>query len=152
VWRYLNGLFLLFAGALVGSIGFPHSDVAGQYRLQKGQSFWPEADEQWKTAYLLGYLDAETIYRSNMDLKLKGLCTASGKKWIDDFDYEFPLLQMQATIIDLQSGLDDFYKDDRNRGQVGMYPAQRIVRLKLAGRSQAEIDAAEQEAHGVAPR
>jgi hypothetical protein len=147
VWRCINGLFLLFVGALVGSIGFPHSDVAGQYRLQKGQSLWPEADEQWKTAYLLGYLDAETIYRSNMDVKLKGLCTTSGKKWIDDFEYEFPLLQGQATVMDLQSGLDDLYKDGNH---VPMYPAQRIVRLKLARRSQAEIDAAEQVAHDVA--
>jgi hypothetical protein len=146
MWRSLNGLVLLFVGVLVASIGFTPSDVAGQYRLQRGQAFWAEADEQLKTAYLLGYLDAESIYRSNMDLHLKGLCTVSGKKWIDDFEYKFPLLPMQMPIMDLQNGLDGFYKDDRSN--VGMYPAQRVVRLKLAGRSQAEIDAAEQEAHG----
>jgi hypothetical protein len=130
-------------GALFGSVEFPSSDAAGQYRLQKGQTFWVDANEQMKTAYLLGYLDAETIYRSNMDTRLKALCTASGKQWIDDFDYKFPLLSVPGTVMDLQKGLNDYYKDDHNH--TGMFPAQRVVRLKLAGRSQSEIDAAEQE-------
>jgi hypothetical protein len=141
--RSLNSLVVLFVGALIGSIGFPHSGAAKQYRLQKGQAFWTDADEQSKTAYLLGYLDAETIYRSNMDLKLKPRCTETGNKWIDDFDYKFPLLEAPATVMDLQRGLDDFYKDNHN--PIGMFPAQRIVRLRLARRSQSEIDAAARE-------
>jgi hypothetical protein len=68
MWRSLNGVVLLFVGAVVGSIGFPHSGAARQYRLHKGQGFWIDADEHWKTAYLLGYLDAETIYRSSIDM------------------------------------------------------------------------------------
>jgi len=142
--RSLNSLVVLFVGALVGSVGFPHAGAAKQYRLQKGQTFWTDANEQSKTAYLLGYLDAETIYRSNMDLKLKPRCTESGNKWIDDFDYKFPLLEGPATVMDLQRGLDDLYKD--NHSPIGMFPAQRIVRLRLAGRSQSEIDAATREA------
>jgi hypothetical protein len=140
--RSINAVILLFVGGLIGSVGFSQANAALQYRLQNGQSFWITADEQSKTAYLLGYLDAETIYRSNMDLKLKPLCTASGQKWVDDFDYGFPLIEPPATIADLQQGLDDFYTTDR---VIGMFPAQRIVRLKLAGRSQSEMDAAEQE-------
>lgn len=146
----LNSLIVLFVGALVGSVGFPHAGAAKQYRTQKGQAFWSEADEQSKTAYLLGYLDAETIYRSNMDLKLKPRCTESGNKWIDDFDYKFPLLEASASVMDLQRGLDDFFKD--NPSPIGMFPAQRIVRLRLAGRSQSEIDAVAREAIEGAPR
>jgi hypothetical protein len=53
MWHSLKGVVLLFVGALIGSIGFTHSGAAGQNRLQKGQGFWIDADEQWKTAYLL---------------------------------------------------------------------------------------------------
>lgn len=140
--RSLNAIVLLFVGALIGSIGFPQPGTARQYSLQRGRGFRSDADDEVKTAYLLGYLDA---YRSNMDLKLKPLCTTSGKKWIDDFDYTFPLPNVPATITDSQNGLDEFYKDQDH--QIGMFPAQRIVRLRLAGRSQSEIDAAEQESH-----
>lgn len=138
----LTSIVLLFVGGLIGSVGFSPANAARQYRLQKGQSFWINAGEQWKTAYLLGYLDAETIYRSNMDLKLKRLCTTSGQKWVNDFDYGFPLIEPPVTVADLQKGLDNFYRNDH---AIGMFPAQRIVRLKLAGRSQSEIDAAERE-------
>ena len=138
--RRLNSVVLLFVGALAGSIGFPRSGAARQYRLQEGQAFWISAGDQQKTAYLLGYLDAETIYRSNMDLKLRTLCTPPGKKWINDFEYGFPLLAAPATVVDLQKGLDDFYRDHDG---MGMFPAQKIVRLKLARRPQSEIDEAE---------
>jgi hypothetical protein len=114
----LSAIILLFVGGLIGSVGFYQVDAARQYRLQRGQSFWINANEQWKTAYLLGYLDAETIYRSNMDVKLKGLCGAPGQKWVSDFDYGFPLLEPPATIADLQKGLDDFYK---NAHPIGMF-------------------------------
>lgn len=140
--RTLNAIALLFAGTLIGST-FTNLSAAKQYRLQKGQGFWVTANEHEKTAYLVGYLDAETIYRSNMDLKLKSLCTTPGQKWVRNFELGFPLLEPPATILDLQKGLDDFYK---NGHPIGMFPAQRIVRLKLAGRSQSEIDAAEREA------
>jgi hypothetical protein len=150
MWRSLNGVVLLLVGALIGSIGFPHSGAARQYRLQKGRGFWLDADEQSKTAYLLGYLDSETIYRSSIDLSLKARCTDSGKQWIDDFEYKFPLLDVPLTIADLQKGLDDFYKDDRN--PMGMFPAQRIVRLGLVGRPQSEIDDAKREASDGTPR
>ena len=143
--RSLNAIVLLFVGALIGSIGFPQPGTARQYSLQRGRGFWIDANDDVKTGYLLGYLDAETIYRSNMDLRLKPLCTTSGKKWNDDFDYTFPLPNVPATITDLQNGLDEFYKDQDH--QIGMFPAQRIVRLRLAGRSQSEIDAEEQESH-----
>jgi hypothetical protein len=146
--RNLKGVILFLVGALVGSIGLPRSGAAEQYRLQRGQGFWSVASEPQKTAYLLGYLDAETIYRSNMDLKLKPQCAESGKKWLDDFEYKFPLLDESATIVDLQKGLDDFYEHN----DIAMFPAQRIVRLKLAGRPQAEIDAAERATQDGAAR
>ena len=123
-------------------------DRRSAYRLQQGQTFWSVSNGPQKTAYLLGYLDAETIYRSDMDLKLKPQCTESGKKWIDDFEYKFPLLDDSTTIVDLQKGLDDFYENNHR----AMFPAQRIVRLRLAGRTQAEIDAAVRETQDGAAR
>ena len=99
MWRILNGVVLLFVVALIGAMGFPRFSAGQRYKLQKGQSFWVGADEEVKTAYLQGYLDAESIYRSNMDLKLKPLCTTSGQKWIDDFDYTFPLLDVRMPRV-----------------------------------------------------
>jgi hypothetical protein len=145
----LNSVALVFVAAFSGLVMFPHSDPAQQYRLQRGYGYWSEATEEMKTAYLQGYLDAETIYRSSMDEGLKPRCPDAGKQWIDDFEYKFPLLN--AEIMKLQQGLDDFYKDDDGR-DIGMFRAQRVVRLVLAGRPQSEVDQAKWEARHGAPR
>jgi hypothetical protein len=84
-----------------------------------------------------------------MNQGLKPRCTDGGKQWIDDFEYKFPLLD--AETMKLQQGLDNFYKDDDGR-DIGMFPAQRVVRLVLAGRPQSEVDQAKWEARHGAPR
>ena len=68
----LNAIVFLLIGVLIGWVLLPQLGAAQQYRLQQGPAFWSTANEGAKTAYLLEYLDAETIYRSNMDLKFEG--------------------------------------------------------------------------------
>jgi hypothetical protein len=117
------GLSGLLTRAQPGRIGFKKVKDSGSTPTNNG-----------RLPTCLGYLDAETIYRSNIDLSLKPRCTDSGKQWIDDFEYKFPLLDATKTIMELQDGLNDFYKG-RSNPSIAMFPAQRIVRLGIGGTS-----------------
>jgi hypothetical protein len=51
--RSLNAIVLVSVGALIGSIGFPQPGTARQYRLQKGQGFWIDADDELRSLIVL---------------------------------------------------------------------------------------------------
>ncbi len=128
---------LLAAIGLLG-FGFVIRDVIAQeYHPETGYQFWKQANDTVKTAYLLGYADAESHYRFVLD-RLKPLSTDAAKRSIEDFEYKIPF-PGGATVPQLKEGIDEFYKDWRNRS-LSLFIAGNIVRLQLVGRPQSEID------------
>jgi len=133
-------LGLLLIGAVLGAGVFAKLKTAQEHRTMWGYAFWSKADGNLKITYLIGYFDAEQMYRTALDRGAKPLCAEAGKTWIEDFDQKIPLPN-NMTIKQTSDGLDEFYKDWKNQG-VNLWLAQRIVRLQIAGRPQAEIDEA----------
>ena len=141
-------LVILFSGALFGA-GFVVSlNAAQEYRPITGYAFWSKADGNLKFAYLIGYSDAEQIYRLAMDKGAKPLCTDAGKVWIEDFDQKTPMPN-NMTVKQLSEGIDEFYKDWKNQ-TINIPFAQNIVRLQIAGRPLAEIEEATRKARETA--
>lgn len=139
---------LLFIGALLGAGLVASLNAAQEYRPMTGYAFWSNADGNVKVAYLIGYADAEQLYRLALDKGAKPLCTSAGKAWIEDFDRKIPMPN-NATIKQVSEGIDEFYKDWKNQG-VHLHFAQNIVRLQIAGRPQAEIEEATRKAREAA--
>jgi len=140
----IKSLVLLLIGALLGASLVARLNAAQEYRPLTGYAFWSKADGNLKFAYLIGYSDAEQIYRFALDRGAKPLCAEAGKSWIEDFDQKIPMPK-SMTIRQLTEGIDEFYKDWRNQS-VQLHLAQNIVRLQIAGRSQAEIEEATKRA------
>jgi hypothetical protein len=142
--RLMKSFALLFVGMLLG-VSFVVSLRAGQeYRTRTGYAFWGKADGNVKFAYLLGYSDAEQMYRLVLDKAAKSICADAGKEWIEDFDRKIPMPN-NITFKQTTDGIDDFYKDWRNQS-IPLFLAQNIVRLQIAGRPQAEIEEATRKA------
>jgi hypothetical protein len=140
----MKSFALLFLGMLLG-ISFVVSLMAGQeYRTPTGYAFWSKADGNTKFAYLIGYSDAEQLYRFALDRGAKPLCADAGKVWIEDFDQKIPMPKNMTVKQELE-GIDEFYKDWKNQS-VQLHFAQNIVRLQIAGRPQGEIEEATRKA------
>jgi hypothetical protein len=135
-----RNLSLIVFGALLGAGFLAELNAKQSYRPETGYSFWKAADDNLKTAYLMGYADAEQLFRVVLDKGAKPLCTDEGKAWIADFDRKI-LEVPAATISQLKEGLDEFYRDWRNQS-VGLKLAQNIVKLQLAGRPADEVSEA----------
>jgi len=135
-----KNLILLFIGALFGAGLFASLDAEQEYRSATGYAFWSKADGNLKFAYLIGYSDAEQMYRLAMDKGAKPLCADAGKVWIEDLDRKIPMPN-NITIKQTIEGIDEFYKDWKNQS-VHLDLAQNIVRLQIAGRPQTEIEEA----------
>ena len=135
-----RGLAILSVGVMLG-VGFVAGlNAAQEYRKFTGYALWGGADGNVKFAYVVGYADAEQMYRLALDKGAKPLCADSGKEWIEDFERKIPM-PTNITVKQTIDGIDDFYKDWRNQS-VPLYFAQNIVRLQIVGRPQAEIDEA----------
>jgi hypothetical protein len=143
-----KSLVLLFIGALLGAGLIASLNAAQEHRSATGYAFWSKADGNIKIAYLIGYIDAEQFYRHGMDKGAKPLCAEAGKAWIEDFDQKIPMPN-NMTVSQVSQGLDEFYKDWKNQS-VDIYFAQQIVRLKIVGRPQQEIDEAIRRARAAA--
>ncbi len=146
--KLTQSFVLLFVGGLLGAGLFVGMNAAQEYRSVTGHAFWSKADDNLKVAYLIGYDDAEQVYRVALDEGAKPLCTDAGKAWIADFDRKFPM-SGSATIRQVKEGIDEFYKDWKNQS-VHLWVAQNIVRLQLAGRPPAEIEEATRKAREAA--
>lgn len=140
----IKSLALLFFGVLLGMCLVGGINAAQEYRKATGYAFWSKADDNAKFAYVIGYSDAEGVYRLVLDKGAKPHCTDAGKEWIEDFERKMPVPN-DMTIKQTIEGLDDFYRDWKNQS-VRLQLAQNIVRLQVAGRSQAEIDEATRKA------
>jgi len=82
---------LLFSGTLLG-VGLVVSlNATQEYRSTTGYAFWTKADGNLKSAYLIGYSDAEQMYRLALDKGAKPLCGDAGREWIEDFDRKIPM-------------------------------------------------------------
>lgn len=143
-----KSLVIFFMGALLGASLVGGLSVAQEYRSMTGYAFWSKADGNLKFAYLIGYSDAEQMYRLVLDKGAKPLCADAGKEWIDDFERKIPIPN-NITIKQTSEGIDEFYKDWKNQS-VQLYFAQNIVRLQIAGRPQAEIEEATRKAREAA--
>ena len=143
-----KNLVLLFSGVLLGAGLVASLNAAQEYRSMTGYAFWSKADGNLKFAYLIGYSDAEQMYRLALDKGAKPLCADAGKKWIEDFDRKIPMPN-NISIKQTSEGIDEFYKDWKNQG-VHLYFAQNIVRLQIAGRPQAEIEETTRKAREAA--
>jgi hypothetical protein len=133
-----KSLVQLFIGTLLGAGLVVGLNAAQEYRSATGYAFWSKAEGNLKFAYLIGYSDAEEIYRLALDKGAKPLCADAGKAWIEDFDRKI-LPPSSTTVKQTSEGIDEFYKDWKNQG-VHLYLAQNIVRLQIAGKPQAEIE------------
>lgn len=142
-----RNLALMFIGALLGAALVASVNAAQEYRPLTGYAFWSKADGNLKFAYLIGYSDAEQIYRFALDKGAKPLCADSGKAWIEDFDQKIPMPN-NITVKQLIDGIDEFYKDWKNQS-VQLHLAQNVVRLEIAGRPQPEIDEAIRKARAA---
>ena len=138
---------LLLIGALLGAGLVATLDASQEYRSATGYAFWSKADENVKYAYVVGYVDAEDLYRFALDRGAKPLCGDEGKAWIDDFDRKV-LAPDSETVKQAIEGVDEFYKDWKNQG-VQLRIAQNVVRMQIAGRPQAEIDEAVRKARAA---
>jgi hypothetical protein len=132
-----KSLTLLLAGALLGAVFVARLKAAQEYRKMTGYAFWRDASANDKFLYLMGYADAEQMYRLALDKGAKPLCSEAGKAWIEDFDRKLPV-PSNVTFKQTTQGIDDFYKDWKNQS-VPLELAQTVVRLQIAGRPQAEI-------------
>jgi len=103
-----HSFVLLFVGALIGAGLFASLNAAQEYRSATGYPFWSTADDNLKVAYLIGYSDAEQLYRIALDKGAKPLCADAGKVWIEDFDRKFPMPD-SATVRQTKEGIDEFY-------------------------------------------
>ena len=62
-----KGCALLLTGALFGVVFGGGLKAAQDYRTTTGYAFWSKADGNIKFAYLIGYADAELMYRLVLD-------------------------------------------------------------------------------------
>jgi hypothetical protein len=138
----------LFIGALLGVSLAAGLSAAQEYRSMTGYAFWSKADSNLKFAYLIGYFDAEQMYRLALDKGARSLCADAGRGWIEDFERKIPMPN-NITVKQTSEGIDEFYKDWRNQS-AHLYFAQNIVRLQIAGRPQAEIEEATRKAREAA--
>jgi hypothetical protein len=139
--RYLTkSLALLLVGVLLGAAFGARLKAAQEYRKTTGYAFWRDANDNAKFSYLMGYADAEQMYRLVLDKGAKPLCSDAGREWIEDFDRKLPV-PSNITFKQTTQGIDDFYKDWKNQS-VPLELAQNIVRLQIAGRPQTEIEEA----------
>lgn len=136
--KLTRSLILLLVGGLCEAALSARLSPAQEYRPVTGYAFWSKADANVKVAYLLGYSDAEQLYRMALDKGAKPLCTDAGKAWIDDFDRKIPM-PSNVTISQTSDGLDGFYKDWRNQS-ISLYVAKNIVTLQILGRPAPEIE------------
>jgi hypothetical protein len=143
-----KSLVLLFSGALLGAGLVASLNAAQEYRSVTGYPFWSKAEGNLKFAYLIGYSDAEQMYRLALDKGAKPLCADAGREWIEDFDRKIPMPN-NISVKQTSDGIDEFYKDWRNQG-VHLYFAQNVVRLQITGRPQAEIEEAIRKAREAA--
>jgi len=138
----------LFIGVLLGVGLVAGLNADQEYRSMTGYAFWSKADSNLKFAYLIGYSDAEQMYRLALDKGARPLCADAGREWIEDFERKIPMPN-NITVKQTSEGMDEFYKDWRNQS-VHLYFAQDIVRLQIAGRPQAEIEEATRKAREAA--
>jgi len=143
-----KSLVQLLIGTLIGAGLVVSLNAAQEYRSATGYAFWSKADGNLKFAYLIGYFDAEQIYRLALDKGAKPLCADAGKAWIEDFDRKIVPPSSSTTVKQTSEGIDEFYKDWKNQG-VHLYFAQNIVRLQIAGKPQAEIEDAIRKARAA---
>ena len=143
----IKSLALSFFGLLIGVCVGQTINGAQEYRKATGYAFWSKADDNAKFAYVIGYSDAEGVYRLVLDKEAKPHCTDACKEWIDDFEQKMAAPNM--TIKQCIQGIDDFYKDWKNQS-VKLQIAQNIVRLQVSGRPQAEIEEAIRKAREAA--
>jgi hypothetical protein len=143
-----KSLVLLFIGALLGAGLVVSLNAAQEYRPVTGYAFWSKADGNLKFAYLIGYEDAEQLYRVVLDEEAKPLCAGAGKASIEHFERRIPM-PYGMTTKQISEGIDEFCKDWKNQG-VYLDFAQNIVRLQIAGRPQAEIEEATRKAREAA--
>ena len=143
----IGNVVLLFVGTLLGAGLVARLNAAQEYRSMTGYAFWSKADGNLKFAYLIGYSDAEQIFRLALDKGAKPLCADAGKAWIEDFDRKI-LMPENITVKQTSEGIDEFYKDWKNQG-VRLHFAQNIVRLQIAGRPQTEIEEATRKARAA---
>jgi hypothetical protein len=140
----VTSLVLLFIGALLGAGLAAALNAAQEYRPMTGYVFWGKADSNLKFAYLIGYSDAEQMYRLELDKGAKPLCAGAAKESIENFEQKFPM-PSNITIKQTREGIDEFYKDWRNQS-IDLILAQNIVRLQITGRPQTEIEEATRKA------
>lgn len=146
--RNLAGsVILLVVSGLFGAVDFASLHPPQEYRPTTGYAFWSKADGNIKFAYLIGFSDAEQLYRIVLDKGAKPLCADAGKAWIDDFDRKIPMPN-NITIKQMSDGLDEFYKDWRNQG-VSLHLAKNIVTLQIVGRPPLEIEEATRKARAA---
>lgn len=131
---------LLLIGALLGAGLVASLDAAQEYRPITGYAFWSQADDHTKTAYLIGYSDAEQMYRLILDKGVKTRCGDAGKAWIEEVDRKI-LAPDNITFRQAFDGINEFYKDWKNQG-VHLFLVHNIVRMQVAGKPQAEIEEA----------
>ena len=147
--RNLTKSLVIFSiGTLFGASLVVGLSAAQEYRSVTSYAFWSKADGNIKVAYLIGYSDAEQMYRLVLDKGAKPLCADAGKEWIEDFERKTPMPN-NITVKQTIEGIDEFYKDWKNQS-VHLYFAQNIVRLQIAGRPQAEIEEATRKAREAA--
>ncbi len=99
---------------------------------------WEKLTPWGKLGYVMGYGHAEQMYR----VVLSGTspaCSESAKRSLDGFLKSNP--SPTASNAQWVAGLDDFYKDWRNK-RVPIAFARRVVALELAGRPKHEVDEA----------
>jgi hypothetical protein len=142
-----KGLVLVVLGALFGAALSARLNSAQEYRPTTGYAFWSKADGNLKFAYLIGYSDAEQLYRIALDKGAKPVCGDAGKVWIEDFDRKIPMPN-NITIKQMSDGLDEFYKDWRNQS-VSLFLAKNIVTLQIVGRPPSEIEEATRKARAA---
>ena len=139
----LGGVALFVLGMFAGSginlvAKLKAQDFQGQgARPAEGYAFWHGAMDDAKFGYLSGFLDAELYYRAAIDRGFQPQCGDQGKKAISDFEAHYPVPDA-ITLDQFKHGIDLFYSDTDNRA-IGLFPASNIVRLKLMGRPDAEV-------------
>src|SRR5260370_17056783 len=104
----------LFSGVLLGVGLVAGLNAEQEYRSATGYAFWSKADGNLKFAYLIGYSDAEQMYRLALDKGAKPLCADAGKEWIEDFDRKIPMPN-NISVKQTTEGIYQFYKHYKNQ-------------------------------------
>lgn len=92
--RPIKSLALFTLDLLLGVCVAESINGAQEYRRATGYAFWSKADDNAKFAYVIGYSDAEGVYRLVLDKGAKPHCTGACKEWIDDFEQKMPAPNM----------------------------------------------------------